>query len=535
MTSANRLAVLSCAALVASTAAGCASATKVVTGGGSDSAITLGTTNVTKVLDPAGTYDAGSWMVLNNTFQSLLKFPAGATVPQPDVAQSCAFTGADTMTYSCTLKSGVKFSNGHPLTAQDVVFSITRMLKINDPSGPAALLSTIKSVQAKGDTEVTFHLKTPDAVLPAKLASAAGSIVDHAVFPADKLLSNDKLVGSGPYKIDSIDDLAGAKAGVPGKISFSANSQYTGDEKMQNNKFVLRFYADGEKLKSALDSGEIDVTDNNSLDPAIATKLRDDEAAGKSSTKVTEGDSGEVSFLVFNTKDSVTGNPAVRQAIAQVIDRQALVSNVFQHSVQPLYSVVPAGVAGHNTAFFDKYGEPDVNKAKKILTSAHVSLPVKLSLTWSRARAGDAQMAETKKQLEASGLFQVDIQKEPDWQAFQDGWKAGKYQMYAARWVPDYVDADDFISPLVVDGGAYHNGWDDPRISQQLVPDGIKQTDRGAAVYGQMQNIIADAAPLIPLYQNKSFYASKAEITGVTNTVDTSGIIRFWEIGRTKK
>ncbi|GAA0688389.1 ABC transporter substrate-binding protein [Kitasatospora atroaurantiaca] len=535
MTSANRLAVLGCAALVATTAAGCASATKAVTGGDSkSSAITMGTVNVTNVLDPAGAYDAGSWLLLNNTFQSLLRFPSGATVPQPDAAQSCAFAGSDATTYQCTVRSGLKFSNGHPLTAEDVVFSIQRMQKINDPSGPSSLLSTIKSVEAKG-ADVVFHLSTPDAVLPAKLASAAGAIVDHQVFPADKLLDNDKLVGSGPYKIDSIEPMAGGDGHAPGKVTLSANSQYQGEDKLQNNKFVLRYFDKAEDLKAALDKGDIDLADN-SLEPPTAAKLKDDQLTGKSDFKVAEGESAEVRFLVFNTKDAVTGNPAVRQAIAQLLDRKVLARDVYARTVQPLYSVVPAGIAGHNTAFFDRYVEPDAGKAKKILNGARVSLPVKLNLTWSRARAGAAEMNEIKKQLEASGLFQVTVQQEPDWKAFQKGWKAGSYQAYTVGWTPDYADADDFITPLVVDGGAFHNGWDDPKISQKLVPESIKQTDRTAGgAYGQIQSIVADAVPVLPLFQNKSFYASRADITGVDSTVDTSGVFRFWEIGRTKK
>ncbi|GAA2145560.1 ABC transporter substrate-binding protein [Kitasatospora kazusensis] len=532
MTSAKRLAVLGCAAMVATTAAGCASASRVV-GGGSSSAITMGTVNVTNVLDPAGAYDAGSWLVLNNTFQSLLQFPSGATVPQPDAAQACSFTGADATTYDCTLRSGLKFSNGHPLTAADVVFSVQRMQKINDPSGPAALLSTIKSVEAKSDTEVVFHLNTPDAVLPAKLASAAGSIVDHQVFPADKLLANDKLVGSGPYKIDSIENMTGSAGHGPAKIALSANSHYQGDDKLQNSKFVVRFFNQADDLKTALDKGDIDLTDNNSLDPTVATQLKQDQIAGNSNVQVSEGDSAEVSFVVFNTKDPVTGNPAVRRAVAQLLDRQAIVRDVFARSVQPLYSVVPAGIAGHNTAFFDKYGEPDVSKAKRFLTDAKVSLPVKMTLTWSRARSGETEMATIKKQLEASGLFQVTVVQEPDWGKFQDGWKAGSYQAYAARWVPDYVDPDDYITPLVVGGGAYHNGWDNPQISQELVPQSIKQTDRSAGgAYGQMQDIVATEVPLVPVYQNKAFYASRSDITGVDSTVDNSGIFRFWDIGR---
>ncbi|KQV22944.1 MULTISPECIES: ABC transporter substrate-binding protein [unclassified Kitasatospora] len=531
MTSANRLAVLACATLVATTAAGCASAKKAVTGGDDKGAITMGTSNVTTVLDPAGAYEAGSWLVLNNTFQSLLKFPAGATSPLPDAAETCAFTGADALVYKCVMRGGLKFSNGHPLTAEDVVFSIQRMQKINDENGPAGLLSTIKSVEAKG-SEVTIQLNTPDAVLPAKLASAAGSIVDHQVFPADKLLGNDKLVGSGPYKFDSIE--ANAK-GAPEKISLSANGEYHGDAKLQNNKFVLRYFADAAGLKSALEQGQIDLADNG-LDPATAAKLKDDQLAGTGKLKVAEGESAEARFMVFNTKDTLTGNPAVRQAVAQLVDRKALARDVYARSVQPLYSIVPAGINGHNTAFFDRYGEPDVAKAKKLLAAGKVATPVKLSLTWSRARAGEAEANELKKQLDASGLFQVTVQQEPDWKTYIKSWSEGKYQAYVVAWTPDYADPDNFVTPLVVEGGAFHNGWDDQRISQKLVPESIKQTDRTAGgAYAQMQNMVAEAAPIVPLFQNKAFYASGTDITGVDGTVDTTGVFRFWEIGRAAK
>ncbi|MER5866557.1 ABC transporter substrate-binding protein [Kitasatospora sp. NPDC002040] len=532
MTSAHRLAVLACATLVATTAAGCASAKKAVTGSDDKGAITMGSTSGTTVLDPAGAYDAGSWLILNNTFQSLLKFPAGATSPMPDAAESCAFTGADALVYKCELRSGLKFSNGHPLTAEDVVFSIRRMQKINDENGPSALLSTIKSVEAKGAAEVTIQLTTPDAVLPAKLASAAGSIVDHQVFPADALLANDKLVGSGPYKIDSIE--ANGDAGLR-KVALSANGEYHGDAKLQNNKFVLRYFDDGAQLKTALEQGEIDLADNG-LDPATAAKLKDDQLAGTGKIKIAEGESAETRFLAFNTKDAVTGNPAVRQAVAQLVDRKVLARDVYARTVQPLYSVVPAGINGHNTSFFDHYGEPDVAKAKKLLTAAKVATPVKLSLTWSRARAGEAEAKELKKQLDASGLFQVTVQQESDWTAYQQGWIDGKYQAYVVGWTPDYADADNFVTPLVVEGGAFHTGWDDPRISQKLVPESIKQTDRTAGgAYAQMQNLVADAAPLVPLFQNKAFYASGTDITGVDGTVDTTGVFRFWEIGRAAK
>ncbi|GAA1068934.1 ABC transporter substrate-binding protein [Kitasatospora nipponensis] len=532
----GRLATLGCAALVATTVAGCGSVKSTISGtGGKDSAITMGTTAVTSVLDPAGAYDFGSWMVLNNTFQSLLSFPVGATSPQPDAAKSCEFTGADAMTYHCSIRPGQTFSNGHPLTAQDVVFSIDRMKKIKDDNGPSSLFDTIKSVEANGDGDVVFHLTQPDAVLPDKLASGAGSIVDHSVFPADKELPNDQLVGSGPYKIDSIDQTArpdGTK--VPGKITLSANSHYKGEQKLKNSKFVLRFFNQPADLKSALDSGDVDLTDN-SLDPTVSAQLQADQIAGKGTVQVTDGAGSDTRFLVFNTKDQTTGQVAVRQAIAQLLDRTALSRDVYARTVQPLYSVIPQGITGHNTAFFDKYGDPDPAKAKAILAAAKIQTPVKFTLTWSRANAQGAESAELKRQLEASGLFQVTVQQQADWDAFKKGWANGDYQAYTVGWTPDYPDPDDFVVPLVVDGGAFHNGFDDPQISQKLVPDTLRQADRtvAASTFTAIQNSLAGSVPLVPLFQNKAFYASRADITGVAATMDSTGIFRFGEIGRT--
>ncbi|MBP0453303.1 MULTISPECIES: ABC transporter substrate-binding protein [unclassified Kitasatospora] len=535
-TSAGRLAVLGCAGLVTVSVAGCGSVTDAVKGDG-DKSITMGTTSVTNVLDPAGAYDSGAWLVLRNSFQSLLSYPAASSAPGPDAAQSCEFSGSDAMLYHCTLKSGLKFSNGHPLTAADVVHSIERTKKINDQNGPAGLLETIKSVEAKGDTEVVFHLSQPDATLPAKLATPAGAIVDHQVFPADKLLENDKLVGSGPYKIDSIatmDAEGGAKA--PGKIVLSANAAYTGDAKLRNKKFTVRYFDKASDLKASLDKGDIDLTDN-SLEPNTAAQVRSEQQGGKTDLQVVEGDSNDTRSLVFNTKDATAGNVAVRQAAAQLVDRKSLARDVFARTVQPLYSMVPAGVTGHGTSFFDKYGDQDAAKAKSILTAAKVPMPVKLTLTWSRSRTESAEADMLKKQLEAGGIFQVTVQHEADWEAFKKGWTEGRYQAYTVGWFADYPDADNYIAPLIVGGGAYHHGWDDARISQKLVPEGLKQADRGAAsaTYNQIQNIVAENVPLIPLYQNKSFYASKPYIAGVEATVDTTGVFRFWEIGRIGK
>lgn len=88
----------------------------------------------------------------------------------PDAAQSCGFKGSDLLTYRCVLREGLTFPSGREMTAKDVKYSFDRVKKINSDVGPAALLDTLKSVDASGRT-VTFKLSSPDATFPFKVAT----------------------------------------------------------------------------------------------------------------------------------------------------------------------------------------------------------------------------------------------------------------------------------------------------------------------------------------------------------------------------
>ena len=104
---------------------------------GDGKTITVGTTDGVTSLDPAGAYDAGSWALFSNVFQSLLTFAPGGTAPVPDAAKSCAFAHGDLTTYRCELRDGLTFPSGRAMNAADVKYAIDRILKIKAPVGPA--------------------------------------------------------------------------------------------------------------------------------------------------------------------------------------------------------------------------------------------------------------------------------------------------------------------------------------------------------------------------------------------------------------
>src|SRR5829696_233657 len=129
-------------------------------GGGDGGTLTVGTTDKIVTLDPAGSYDNGSFTVMNQVYPFLLNTPLGSPDPEPDVAESAEFTAPTD--YTVKLKDGLTFANGHELTSSDVKFSFDRMVAINDPNGPASLLYNLASVDTPDETTVVFHLKNPD-------------------------------------------------------------------------------------------------------------------------------------------------------------------------------------------------------------------------------------------------------------------------------------------------------------------------------------------------------------------------------------
>ena len=140
-------------------------------GAAAGGAITVGTTDKITKLDPAGSYDNGSFAVMNQVFPFLMNTPYGSPDVQPDIAESASFTSPTE--YTVKLKPGLKWANGHDLTSSDVKFTFDRQVKINDPNGPASLLGNLDSVTAPDPTTVVFKLKAaerPDLPAGAVLA-----------------------------------------------------------------------------------------------------------------------------------------------------------------------------------------------------------------------------------------------------------------------------------------------------------------------------------------------------------------------------
>ncbi|MEU0070859.1 ABC transporter substrate-binding protein [Streptomyces sp. NPDC006332] len=480
--------------------------------------ILVGTSDSVTSLDPAGAYDAGSWALFSNVFQSLLTFEPGGASPVPDAADHCAFVGSGLRTYRCELREGLTFPGGRKVTAADVKYSFDRVKRINSPVGPASLLDTLESVSARGRT-VTFQLSSPDSTFPFKVATGAGSIVDPTKYPANSLRTGTDVDGTGPYELTAY--TKGKKAVL------APNGHYKGALKSTGRPVELRYYADGEKLDAAWKTKRIDVA-TRQLPPKVLAGLN----ASDPDQRVSEIDSSDTRNLYLNTRSgSPLHDPRVRQAMAWLIDRDRLAATVYDGTVDPLYSLIPAGITGHTTSFFDRYPKQDPKKARKLLTQAGVTLPVRFTYGYGTGSGAAAQeAAEIKRELQASGLFEVTV-RGYEWTDFQKRWASGKLDAYAVGWVADYPDPDTFGAPLVGSDGSMNTGYRSKTVDK-LIRDSRRYADRGEASedFRELQQTVAEDVPVIPLWQAKEYVVTTEAVGGGQYLTDGTGVFRLWRL-----
>lgn len=506
------------------------------TDSGSDSgdAIVVGTTDAFTAskdapapLDPAYAYDVGTWNILRQTVQTLMIQPRGEGEPVPEAAQTCGFTDSGNERYACTLRKDLKFANGDPVTADDVKYSIDRARSLKADSGVFALLSTIDTVETQGDREVIFHLRTADATFPFKLSTPVAGIVDPDIYAKGKLREGFELDGSGPYTLQAEvknDELVSAV--------FTKNPEYKGSLKVNNDKVELRNFADADEMGAALDDGDIDLM-TRTMSPEQIQKL---SADSDDTVDLVDMSGLEIRYLAFNTNDASVRTKAVRQAMAQVIDRGELVSKVYGSQAEPLYSLVPASITGHSNAFFNKYGDPSTAKAKSMLEKAGVTTPVKLTLHYTTDHYGSATKKEfelLKKQLNDSGLFDVDIKGTP-WATFRPAEQKGEYEVYGMGWFPDFPDADNYVAPFLDRDNFLGSPYANSIIRNTLIPESRRAADRLAAADSltEIQDIVANDVPVLPLWQGRQYVAAGDDVTGTAYVLNSASTLQLWELGR---
>lgn len=508
------------------------------------SVLTIGTTDKITTIDPAGSYDNGSFAVMNQVFPFLLNTPYGSPDVEPDIAESAEFTAPTE--YTVTLKEGLTFANGHALTASDVKFTFDRQLAIlengaDGGNGPGSLLYNLESTEAVDDTTVVFHLKSEnDQIFPQILSSPAGPIVDEEVFAADALTPDQDIVEgmafAGPYVITSYD--------MNNLVTYEANADYQGLLGAPKTSEVnVKYFAEASNLRLEIEEGSIDVA-YRSLAATDIASLREN-----SDVKVVDGPGGEIRYIVFNFDTQPYGATtaeadqakalAVRQAVADLLDRQEIADQVYKGTYTPLYSFVPDGLTGATQVLKDLYGDgeggPDADAATKVLADAGVATPVQLNLQYSNDHYGPSsgdEYALIKDQLESSGLFSVNLQT-TEWVQYAKDRTSDVYPAYQLGWFPDYSDADNYLTPFFLKENFLGNHYDNPEVNDMILAQAsTPDADERTGLIEDIQAAVAQDLSTVPYLQGAQVAVVRADVSGAEDTLDASFKFRYGALSR---
>jgi len=449
--------------------------------------IAFGLNTAPVTLDPRFATDAVSYRITRLLYRSLIDFDEQYQV----IADLATWEQIALDHYRFTLgNEGREFHNGTRLTANDVKATYASVLDPANISPHRSSVLMIKEMVVVDENVIDFKLSHHDPLFPGRLV--IGILPEELI--AEQHPFNRKPVGSGAMRVLKWEDdsrLELLRLGDNQVIEFIALKDPT--------VRVLKLLR-----------GEIDIVQGD-LPPEIVKWLAERDAI-----EVKRKQGSTFSYIGFNLEDPVTGNALIRRAIAYAIDRDAIIKYVMGESARKAETLLPADHWAGNANLSGYEYSP--GKAKALLKQAGYDLATPLTLSYKTSSNPFRLRLATiiQGQLKLVGI-DVDI-RSYDWGTFYADIKAGRFQMYSLSWVglkmPDvfrYVFHSSAIPPNGANRGRFVNEQVDSLIElAEVEPSLIKQ----AEYYRQVQEIIFDVLPTIPLWYEDNVLAIRKNIKG---------------------
>jgi len=465
-----------------------------------DGALRMGLANAPRNFDPRFATDAASERVNRLLYRRLTELD-GAGRPVTSLA---TWERLGPTHYRFTLgPDGRLFSDGSRLVAQDVVATFASILDPALGSPHRAVFTQVEAVDSDGPDRVDFRLREPDPLFPAYLGIG--------ILPADRIAAGHPFasepVGSGPMRL--------AERPLAGRVRL---------ERRDDGQLIeLVLVKDPNVRVMKLLRGEIDLLQND-LPPELIDYL-----ARQPQVQVRREPGVNFSYLGFNLEDPHTGRLEVRQAIAHAIDREAILRHLFRGGGRLAAGLFPpehwAGGRGTGPDYAPEH-------ARALLAAAGYDRERPLALSYKtssdpfRVRLAtliQAQLAEVGILLKVQSY---------DWGTFYGDVKAGRFQLYALSWVgvrtPDifrYAFHSGAVPPQGANRGRYASAAADRLIESARVPADL---DRAAGLYRELQAVLLDDLPYVPLWYEDQVLAARVGIEGYHLAADGNydGLLR---------
>jgi peptide/nickel transport system substrate-binding protein len=475
-------------------------------------------------LDPAEVFEISAGELMGNAYDRLLRYDVqDPSKLLPEVASAWAVS-ADGRTYTFTLKPGLKFASGNPLTAEDVAWSLQRAVLLDKT--PAFILTQfgftkdnvkdkVKAVNATSLTLETDKAYAPTLVYNCLTANVA-SIVDKQLVLGKAVVKDGvsdlgwgwlktNYAGSGPMKI--------REWRANEIVALERNDQHTGAQS-KPARVIYRHIKESTTQRLLLEKGDIDIARN--LTPQDLDAL-----AANKDIQTTATPKGTVYYLGLNQKNPALAKPEVREAFKWLVDYDAIGKTLIKHIGVVHQNFLPQGLLGAST---ERPYKLDVAKAKALLTKAGYPNGFKVSVDMRTVQPVQGITEAIQQTLKLAG---IEMEILPgDGKQTLTRYRARKHDIYIGQWGADYWDphsnADSFArNPDNGDDArtkplAWRNAWAIPELTRQadaaaLERDGAKR----AKLYQAIQAEFRKTSPFVMLYQETEVAAYRSNVEGL--------------------
>jgi peptide/nickel transport system substrate-binding protein len=468
-------------------------------------------------LDPAEIFEFSGAEYAANTYDRLINYDVdNVSDIYGGIAESWSISD-DGLNYTFKIRENVAFASGNKLTADDVVFSLRRVILLD--KSPAFILTQFgftpenveQTIQKVDDYTVRITIDKPYAptFFLYCLTSTAGSVVDKKEVMAheqDGDLGHAWLktayAGSGPYTLRTW------KASE--SLILQANEKYWG-KKPVLKRVIIRHISESSTQRLLLEKGDVDIARN--LQPDDIKGLE-----GNSDVKIRKKAKGAVWYLGLNQKNQYLQKPEVRQALKWLIDYEGMEQTMLNGKATIHQAFLPKGFLG---ALEETPFSLNVAKAKELLKQAGLEDGFSVTMdtrnnepTTSMALAIQATFAQAGIKLEIiPGEGKQTLTK----------YRARNHDIYIGRWGPDYMDphtnADTFArNPDNSDDAkskplAWRNAWDIPEMTKKADAAVLeKDAAKRAEMYLELQREHQQVSPFVIMFQDIEIMGKRANV-----------------------
>lgn len=470
-------------------------------------------------LDPAEVFEFTASEILGNSYQGLVGYNVENVEEIFGVIAESWEISEDGKVFTFTIRDGLTFASGNPITAEDAVFSLQRAVKLD--KSPAFILTqfgfTPENVEGmiRQTGPMTFELETDKAYAPTLvlycLTATVGFIVDKKLV-MENAVDGDlgynwlktNYAGSGPFTI--------REWRANEVVVLERNPNFTG-EMGTLQRAIYRHIPESSTQRLLLEQGDID----------IARDLGPEEIEALSSNPdivIESGVKGSIYYLGLNQKNEFLAKPEVRQAMKYLVDYQTIADTIAKGTVQVHQAFLPIGFLG---ALEDTPFSLNVEKAKELLAAA--GLPDGFTVTMDTRNTPDiTAMAEAIQQTMAQAGITLELIP-GDGQQTLTKYRARNHDIYIGRWGPDYQDphtnADTFArNPDNSDDAAskplaWRNAWEIPEMTA-MADAAVLERDaaKRAEMYREIQKIHQETSPFVIMFQEIEVIGRRANVEG---------------------